>query len=172
MTGPRHSTIRYACHGGATTPNETKATQPDKGADKFFTVPPSRRSTSWATARLQTRPRKSGRPRPWRGETQAAVGLNGLARSPPADRSTRPSDHSAHHPADCTRMRATRRIPGEPKGRDFTVGSPFADNPCPSIPTDRQSQCSNETETSYCEGLCITSPTAELAGHPSSARPL
>ena len=45
----------------ATTPNKTKATQPDKGADKFFTAPPSRRSTSWPTPRLQTRPRKSGR---------------------------------------------------------------------------------------------------------------
>lgn len=121
---------------------------------------------------LSRRPRERGGVRRSPAADGAPERASPQGLPPLADRSTGPSDHSAQHPADCTRMRATGRIPGEPKGREATAGSPFADSRCPSISTDRQSQCSNETGISYREGLCITSRTAELAEYTSSARPL
>jgi hypothetical protein len=172
MTG----TAQY--HGGAAGDYAKR----DKGdaarqgrADKFFTAPPNRRRTSWATFRLQTRLRKSGR-RVVRGGVRCSPAANGaperVSPQPLADRSTGPSDHSAQHPADCTQMRATRRIPGEAKGGRLPLGhrSRTTGSGAPPYPRIGSPTAPTRTDTSYREGLCITSRTAGLAEYPQQDR--
>jgi hypothetical protein len=125
----RHSTISRRGRGRLRqTRQRTQPAARQGRADKFFTAPPNRRRTSWATFRLQTRLRKSGR-RVVRGGVRCSPAVTGAPERvspqglpPLADRSTAPSDHSAQHPADCTQMRATRRIPGEAKGGRLPLG--------------------------------------------------
>lgn len=173
----RHSTVWNGSHGGA---GRLRPTQRDKGdaarqgrrqilhrtpkPTQHLEGDPSTADAPQKKRCLSRRPRERGGVRCSPAADGAPERASPQGLPPLADRSTGPSDHSAQHPADCTSMRATRRIPGEPKRREAAAGSPFADSRCPSISTDRQSQCSNETETSYREGLRITSRTAELAG--------
>ena len=162
----------------ATTPNKTKATQPDKGADKFFTAPPSRRGTSSTTFGLQTRPRKSGR-RVARGGVRRSPAADGAPERaspqglpPLADRSTGPSGHSAQHQADCTQMRATRRIPGEAKGGELPLGHRSRTAGAPPYPRIGSSTAPTRTTPRIVRGNGITPRIAELVEYISAAGPL